>query len=72
MPLHKTRKWRLCLKLTCHNFGNSSFTAGVNMPTSRCCGSGPGGGLGLPKVSELVKGRASCHKTATNIYKWQF
>ena len=29
---------------------------------------GTGGGLGLWKVSELVKGRASCHITLLNIY----
>ena len=85
-PSHKTRKWQLCQKLACHNLGDSSFTAGVNRPSSRCGSSGPaeehylfmvptlehkaqgtGGALGLPKVSELMKGRASCLKTATNI-----
>ena len=27
--------------------------------------------LGCPKMSELVKGMASCHKTLLQIYKWQ-
>ena len=29
------------------------------------------GALGLLKVSELVKGRAFCHKTLLQRYKWQ-
>ena len=40
-PLSKTRKWQLCQKLACLNLGDSSFTAGVYRPTSRCCSSGP-------------------------------
>ena len=31
----------------------------------------PNGALRLTKVSELVKGRASCHKIFLQIYKWQ-
>ena len=41
MPLHKARKWQLCLKLAFHNLGDSSFTAGDNRLTARFCSSGP-------------------------------
>ena len=37
------------------------------VPTLEHKAQGTGGALGLPKVSELMKGRASCLKTATNI-----
>ena len=47
------------LKLLIHG-----ANGGAHSPSQQ----GTGGGNGLPRVSELVKGRASCHKTLLKIY----